>query len=166
MTEKTKNILSIAVLIILAGAMYVFLPPQNSTQQNAKQEISKQNENPSQIIQKNPPLPPDSTPLPPDSNSVFYVKAGIVSVDLRERKIAYKQYAFNTVSAESASMTFPKDIPVYRVDDDAKVSIANARATAILSDLKPGQIVFIKVENKPAQDGKFVPQEFVIISEK
>ncbi|MEK7554072.1 MAG: hypothetical protein AAB517_01760 [Patescibacteria group bacterium] len=156
MTINTKVILLILTLIVAGGVGYAALTVKPAGNTVPVADIATNTGVPESL-----PLPPDSS-LPPDSNSDLYVKGKVVSVNFQDSKIMYKPYAFNTVGSETASMSFSGNIPVYLVDNETGLSVAGARTATALSAIKPGQTIFIKVENTNAQDGKFIPQEFII----
>ena len=94
-----------------------------------------------------------------------YLKGQVVAIDIAGKMLQYKPVMFETVSTTTMSIAIPDGVPVYRVDDPARVSIAHARTTAKLSDIQPSQTIFIMADAQSIKAGKVVPQA-LIISEK
>lgn len=96
------------------------------------------------------------------TNQSPYLKGQVVALDIAGRTLQYKPYFFNTLGTTTASVAIPDGISVYRIDDPARVSITYARTTATLTDIQPGQVIFILADPPALKAGKVVPQAFII----
>ncbi|MHB1118005.1 MAG: hypothetical protein ACYCZ7_00530 [Minisyncoccota bacterium] len=98
----------------------------------------------------------------PQPSASAYVKGEVVSVDLTGKSLQYKPHIFDIVGATTMSITIPEGASVYRVDDPLRVSIIHAWETATLADVKYGQTIFFVMDKKLLEQGKLIPQAFII----
>ncbi len=99
------------------------------------------------------------------ANQTPYLKGQVVAIDIAGKMLQYKPVMFDTISTTTISVAIPDGIPVYRVDDPARVAVTYARTAVALANIQPGQTIFIMADAISLKAGKVVPQAF-IISEK
>lgn len=96
------------------------------------------------------------------TNQTPYLKGQVVSIDIAGKNLTYSPYIFNTLGTTTMSVAIPDNIPVYRVDDPARVQITYARTTATLADVQSGQTIFIAADAMSLKAEKVVPQALII----
>lgn len=100
------------------------------------------------------------------ANQTPYLKGRVVAIDIVGKTLQYKPIMFDTTSTTTMSVAIPDGVPVYRVDDPARVLIAHARTATTLADIQADKTIFIMADAVSLKAGKVVPQALIILESR